>query len=662
MSGIMSMLLGAVSSAAAAVDEFFNRVTLLLPGNGTNGAQNNTFLDSSSNNFTITRNGNTTQGTFSPFSQTGWSNYFDGSSRLTIGSSTPEAVLQLGSGDFTIEMWVYTTSSSAAWQYAISNLNNGVGNLSWSVRFYGSTGVISFLWGTSVSYLGNVEYTSSNNAISPNTWTHVAITRSGSTFRIFANGTQVGTGTSSTAVFSQTQQFYIGATNDNADRFNGYLSNLRVVKGGALYTSSFTPSTTPLTTSVSSGSVSALTCQSNRFIDNSSNALAITVATGTPSVQPFSPFAPAAAYSAATVGGSGYFDGSGDYLSNSSDTIIPSTGDFTAQFWIYPTQVSSLQYLIATTNNSGNKLHLYINSSAYVGVQTGASYRDSSTTKVVANAWNHIACTRTGSTYALFVNGVSQSISGVGTMASTLDVTPTYIAARDAGNGAVSGYLGSSRITTVVETISIPTAPYTSDGNTSLLTNFTNAGITDATAKNVLETVGNAQISTTQSKFGGSSMYFDGTGDYLLSPSSQNFAFPSDFTIEFWLYLTGVSGEGTTFYVPTTGGINLFMSISSNWGIARSGVAVDNNFGTPPTQNTWHHIAVSRTGSTINAYIDGTRVFTGTNSVNYASGSLQVGLSAFGTITGYIDDLRVTKYARYTGSTLTVPTAAFPLQ
>ncbi len=45
MSGIMSMLLGAVSSVAVAVDEFFNRVTLLLPGNGTNGAQNNTFLD-----------------------------------------------------------------------------------------------------------------------------------------------------------------------------------------------------------------------------------------------------------------------------------------------------------------------------------------------------------------------------------------------------------------------------------------------------------------------------------------------------------------------------------------------------------------------------------------------------------------------------------------
>ena len=54
-------------TASATTDEYFNLVSLLLPGNGTNGAQNNTFLDSSTNNFAITRNGNTTQGTFSPF-------------------------------------------------------------------------------------------------------------------------------------------------------------------------------------------------------------------------------------------------------------------------------------------------------------------------------------------------------------------------------------------------------------------------------------------------------------------------------------------------------------------------------------------------------------------------------------------------------------------
>ena len=70
-------------------DPQFNYTTLLLPGNGTNGAQNNTFLDSSTNAFTITRNGNTTQGTFTPFSQTGWGNYFDGTGDyLSIGTAS----------------------------------------------------------------------------------------------------------------------------------------------------------------------------------------------------------------------------------------------------------------------------------------------------------------------------------------------------------------------------------------------------------------------------------------------------------------------------------------------------------------------------------------------------------------------------------------------
>jgi hypothetical protein len=82
MADLIAMLSAAAGvDGGAAADPNFNQTTLLLHGDGTNGAQNNTFLDSSTNNFTITRNGNTTQGTFSPFSlaEGQWSNYFDGS-------------------------------------------------------------------------------------------------------------------------------------------------------------------------------------------------------------------------------------------------------------------------------------------------------------------------------------------------------------------------------------------------------------------------------------------------------------------------------------------------------------------------------------------------------------------------------------------------------
>ena len=76
MSGVAKKLMSA-SGGAVESDEFFNNVSLLLHGDGTDGAQNNTFLDGSTNNFTIARNGNTTQGAFSPYGDR-WSNYFDG--------------------------------------------------------------------------------------------------------------------------------------------------------------------------------------------------------------------------------------------------------------------------------------------------------------------------------------------------------------------------------------------------------------------------------------------------------------------------------------------------------------------------------------------------------------------------------------------------------
>ena len=108
------MLRAAAGNSAGPSDPNFENVTLLLTGDGTNGAQNNTFLDSSTNNFTITRNGNTTQGTFSPFSQTGWSNYFDGSGDY-LTTATSASGFSFGTGDFTIEFWMYPTVAQVAY-------------------------------------------------------------------------------------------------------------------------------------------------------------------------------------------------------------------------------------------------------------------------------------------------------------------------------------------------------------------------------------------------------------------------------------------------------------------------------------------------------------------------------------------------------------------
>jgi hypothetical protein len=105
----------ALTSGQWVTDPNFKNTTLLLQGDsGANGAQNNLFLDTSPNQFAITRNGNTTQGSFTPFSlQPGaWGNYFDGSSYLS--NTSPTSVVAAGTSNFTAEFWVYPTTDQQA--------------------------------------------------------------------------------------------------------------------------------------------------------------------------------------------------------------------------------------------------------------------------------------------------------------------------------------------------------------------------------------------------------------------------------------------------------------------------------------------------------------------------------------------------------------------
>lgn len=664
-------------------DQYFRYTTLLLPGNGTNGAQNNTFLDSSSNAFTITRNGNTTQGNFSPFSQTGWGNYFDGTnSKVTMASAASMSM----TGQFTIECWVYWTGTTTLYQNFIGSNDTFTSNASF-FRVWGS-GMV----GAGSVGIGNPTHDSTSsvyaaNALPINQWTHVAATRDSSNIiRVFINGTLRATGSADTSTydFGQGGTCIGDSPWDGANGwYSGYISNLRVVKGGALYTSSFTPSTTPLTTTVSAGTVSLLTCQSNRFLDNSSNAYALTPA-GNASVQAFSPFAPTASYSASTNGGSGYFDGSGDYLLGPANSTPLSfgTGDFTIETWVYP---------LNFTNTNGTMFAAYgATTGAYIlWLQSGYPnfyvYNSgglngnifTSGTILNLNAWNHVAVTRASGVFRLFLNGalinsINNSTANINATTSNNSSVGAYFQAGMSlePTSVIAGYLADVRVVkgTAVYTAAFtpPTAPLTAISGTSLLLSATNGAITDATAKNDLETVGNAQISTTQSKFGGSSMYFDGTGDWLYSPSSNLYSIGSgDFTVEYWLYLTAnftAAGSGmVTAAYDTNWNVLGYNSGSGN--IVRFYVV--NSFidaSTAITLNTWTHVAITRYNNTARIFINGIQSGSGTLSGTGGNSALYVGTNSHNTaqtMTGYIDDLRITKgIARYT-SNFTPPTSAF---
>jgi hypothetical protein len=227
-----------------------------------------------------------------------------------------------------------------------------------------------------------------------------------------------------------------------------------------------------------------------------------------------------------------------------------------------------------------------------------------------------------------------------------------------------TGYIGQIRISNTVRTITVPTSPYSSDGNTTFLGSYTNAGIIDSTAKNDLVTVGNAQISTAQSKFGGASMYFDGTGDYLQNRLTDltNFG-TGDFTMECWIYPTA---SGSLRAIVDTRGTDInaaygwFLSASDKLDFLYKGSSPFRltSSGSVST-NTWTHVAVCRASGTlrlfINGNIDGSA--TVTDSLNGAAGTRIGGGYADGSgnpgfyLTGYIDDLRITKgIARYTSN------------
>lgn len=639
-----------LTAAGLPSDSLFEYVTLLLDGNGTNGGQNNTFLDSSTNNFAFTRNGNTTQGSFSPYG-TLWSNYFDGSGDNLSIANNP--ALNFDTGTFTVEAWF--NQSTLAFAGIVSKWPN-VGGDNWllvtngdgSVRFYYNGGNI----------LGG--------SYSVGTWNHIAVSRdSSNVIRLFLNGTQVASVTSS---FNSTgtAPVEIGSYASNSNNFTGYISNVRVVKGTAVYTSNFTPSTTPLTAITNT---SLLTCQSNRFVDNGFNNLTLT-ASGTPSAQRFSPFEPSAPYDTSVIGGSGYFDGTGDYLTGPTNSAFNlGTGDFTVECWVYRTATGTgYETMLGFDISGGLLFELYLGQLDF-GIRGTAN--NVSGVTVPSFQWVHLALARQSGVVRYFQNGVLiYTYTGVYATQNFTNNTNALISGYAPGDGVFNGYINDLRLIkgTAIYTANFtpPTAPLTAIANTSLLLKFTNAAIPDYAMQNNLETAGNAQISTSVKKFGTGSLSFDGTGDYLRTPAN-NFALPlaGNFTIEFWVYFNSTSTTQTIigqWESPTFWEFYYLANTQLRFYYDNTNFI---NLGALST-STWYHVAAVRNGSTITAYLNGTSQGTASSSAAIGNATKALGIGSESPWTGfyfngYLDDIRITNgVARYT-SNFTPPTAALPI-
>jgi hypothetical protein len=447
-------------------DPYWANVSMLLHGDGTNAAQNNTFLDGSTNNFTVTRNGNTTQGSFNPFVSTypysvatnGGSGYFDGTGDgLTVPASVS---LLLGTGDFTIECWSYGLSSALTGTLIGQNDGSGVAP-SFQIR-RNSTGTIT----ASIYIATTQKQVTSSTATSLSTWYHVAFVRNGSTIRLYINGVQEDTFSVTGSVDVATGTVGVGRWGDNTSYFTGYVSNARMVIGTCLYPSgtTFTPPTAPLTAVTNTA---LLLGMSNAAIfDNAELNNLETVGNSQISTSTFK-----YGTGALKFGGTAT-----DYMpTRKTSAFVLGSGDFTIECWVNFASSTANGYFAGDYDGTANfNFYMWANAGVMTSTFDSGGNRNctSSAGAIVVNTWYHIAFVRDGDTNRQYINGVQNGTVSVTGLAADSNANPMVI-----GNvGSVpiapyfNGYIDDFRFTKGIcrypsgTTFTPPTAAFPNSG------------------------------------------------------------------------------------------------------------------------------------------------------------------------------------------------------
>lgn len=320
-------------------------------------------------------------------------------------------------------------------------------------------------------------------------------------------------------------------------------------------------------------------------------------------------------------------------------------------------------------NNAGKLTFGYAYNNSF---STYATVQESGTSGVL-NQWQHIAMVQSGGNISLYYNGTR--VAGPTAVLGT----PSY----DFGNvrgfsiGATSftyhGYLEEIRISHTARytgaSFTVPTSQFVNDQFTKLLYHNNNTAVPNPNGSyinghddadgtyaftgrfvSVLPSNGGALVSTAQSKFGGASAFFNVDTFRALRVNNIRPIGAGDFTIEAWVYHSGVGNGRDTivwwddasqaaFGVYEPGGNTVYFgSLNTATGLL--------------TSNTWNHIAAVRTGSTVKIYINGVERASGTNTTNFTQSTSWIGRNAAGNTwtVGYIDELRVSSVARYTSN------------
>lgn len=450
------------SITTVATDPYWANVSMLLHGDGVNGGQNNTFLDGSTNNATVTRNGNTTQGSFNPFTPVypyavatnGGSGYFDGTGDyLSVPAAAP---LTIPTGSFTIEMWIYRSGNGSG---GSSNYDSLMGsNLGMSSVF----GIYVNRTTLAIGFYGNATLVETSTSISNNAWTHIAVSRtSGNNLQIFINGVS-GYSAANVTAGAFTNPLYIGYDGVAANYlYYGYISNLRYLTGTTLYTSNFTPPTAPLTAVTNTALL--LGMSNGAIYDNAELNNLETVADAQINTTTFK-----------FGTGSIKMDGIGDYLLVADSTPLNyGTGNFTIEMWVNPTSfgIGVLVYAKVDTTagapNNGWFIEILSTGAVLFGYGTSSSsYYLTTSASFTTGSWQHLACVRQGAVVTVYRDGTSVGAATLADAASHDKVgSPLYIGQYQSNasynyNGYIDEYRITKGVARYTTTFTPPTAAF----------------------------------------------------------------------------------------------------------------------------------------------------------------------------------------------------------
>lgn len=594
--------------------------------------------------------------------------------------------------NWTIECWSRLTEGTGG---TILNKDGIAGSIYPGYTFYtnGSKQVTFGVGGSA----GNWVTVTRSTALADNTWYHLAAVKNGATVTFYVDGVSAGTATF-VGYTDQSRSLYIGWEASGTYMY-GYIDEVRI-SNTARYTTTFTSSTTAFVNDANTVFLMHAngTNASTFFEDDNGVRAPIGLAAGNNAK---------ISTAQSKFGGSSIeFDGADDFV---TVTGLPSTttGDCTYEFWgrfdILPWNQTyaggswmQIAYdgggdylIISRSGGSGSQVNLQIATGNRYGAFTKSGVN------LAINTWYHIAYVRSSGVWKAFFNGTELTSftneSNFTNSGRTENVRYGQIGKFSDGRGSWDGYMDEIRFSNSARytaDYTPPTAPFVNDANTLLLIHAdgTNASTVfrddnGARAPKGISAIGNAQIDTAQSKFGGVSALFDGTGDWLKSDFYPEFNFQGDFTIEGWFRLTANEGAYTSTITHAwgiTGGLSgWYFSTNAYNGtqklgfsfVTNSGSKIELNYGSTLPLNTWMHLAVCRDGNKLYFYKDGVLLNSGgytlTEGLRGFAGNYDFGIGASpfdnsGAFNGWMDEIRISNSARYpAGTTFTAPTAPF---